>query len=280
VSDGEPTVTPEVPEPATPAEGDEAATTAEAVAVEEQAETKAERRAKYGAQNVSSPPTLPARALYWVVRNAVVLFSKVFWRLKVSGLEHVPKDGAFILAPGAHRSNIDTIVVAAVTRRRMRFVGKDSMWKYGWSAWFFSSMGGIPVKREGADRQAVALAREVLGGGEPIVMFPEGTRLEGPVIEADKMFDGPAFVSGQAQAVLLPVGIGGGAKAMPVGSSGLHPTKMALVIGPPIAPPAQNERGRVSRKAVSAKTEELRLELQDLFDQAMDAVGDPNPPRP
>lgn len=277
MSDAEPTVTPEAAS-ATPAEGDDAATTAEAEVAEERAETKAERRAKYGAQNVSSPPTLPARALYWVVRNAVVAFSKVFWRLEVEGLEHVPQDGAYILAPGAHRSNIDTIVVAAVTRRRMRFVGKDSMWKYGWSAWFFSSMGGIPVRREGADRQAVALAREVLGSGEPIVMFPEGTRLEGPVIEPDKMFDGPSFVSGQSQAPLLPVGIGGGAKAMPVGSSGLRPTKMALVIGPPIPPPEQNERGRVSRKAVSAKTEELRLVLQDLFDQAMAKVGDPNPP--
>jgi 1-acyl-sn-glycerol-3-phosphate acyltransferase len=109
-------------------------------------------------------------------------------------------------------------------------------------------------------------------------MFPEGTRLEGPVIEADRMFDGPSFVAGQAQVPLLPVGIGGGAKAMPVGSSGIRPAKMALVIGAPIPPPEQNERRRVSRKAVSAKTEQLRLVLQELFDQAMAKAGDPNPP--
>lgn len=244
---------------------------------EQPAETKAERRAKYGAQNVSSPPTLVARCTYGVVRTALMLFARLFWRLEVHGREHVPADGAFILAPGAHRSNIDTIVVSAVTRRRLRYLGKDSMWKYGWSAWFFSMMGGIPVHRESADRQAVALAREVLGSGEPVVMFPEGTRLEGPTIDPDDMFDGPAFVAGQAQVPLLPVGIGGGAKAMPVGSSGIRPAKMALVIGPPIPPPEQNERGRVPRKAVSAKTEELRLVLQDLFDEAMASVGDPNP---
>jgi hypothetical protein len=66
---------------------------------------------------------------------------------------------------------------------------------------------------------------------------------------------------------------------MPVGSSGIRPAKMALVVGPPIPPPEQNERGRVPRKAITAKTEELRTELQELFDAAMATVGDPNPPR-
>jgi len=150
------------------------------------------------------------------------------------------------------------------------------MWKYGASAWFFSAMGGIPVHREGADRQAVKLAQDVLEAGEPVVMFPEGTRLDGPVIEPDKMFDGPSYVAGKAQVPILPVGIGGGAKAMPVGSKGIRPAKMALVIGPPLDPPQQTERGRVPRKAISAKTAELRNVLQDLFDEAQAKVGDAN----
>jgi 1-acyl-sn-glycerol-3-phosphate acyltransferase len=247
----------------------------EAEPVEERKITRSMR--KYGAKKISAPPTLPARALYWVVRNAVVLFTKTFWRLKVSGLEHVPKQGAYVLAPGAHRSNIDTLVVAAVTRRRMRFIGKDTMWKYGWSAWFFSAMGGIPVHRESADRQAVKLAQEVLESGEPVVMFPEGTRLEGPVIEPDKMFDGPSFVAARAQVPILPAGIGGGAKAMPVGSSGIRPTRMALVVGPPLPPPEPTAGGRVPRKSVRAQTEHLRDVLQALFDEAQEQVGDPNP---
>jgi 1-acyl-sn-glycerol-3-phosphate acyltransferase len=241
-------------------------------------ETESERiQRKYGADRVSAPPKVLARLLYSVVRNAVVAFAKVFWRLKVVGLEHVPKTGAYVLAPGAHRSNIDTLVVSAVTRRRMRFMGKDTMWKYGWSAWFFSSMGGIPVHREGADRQAVKLAQQVLESGEPVVMFPEGTRLEGPVIEPEKMFDGPAYVAARAGVPILPVGIGGGAKAMPVGSSGIRPTKMALVIGPPLPAPASTDGGRVPRKAVTQQTATLREVLQDLFDQAQALVGDPNP---
>jgi 1-acyl-sn-glycerol-3-phosphate acyltransferase len=256
-------------------ETDETAGATAAEPVEERKITRSMR--KYGAKKISAPPTVPARALYWVVRNAVVLFAKTFWRLKVSGLEHVPKEGAYVLAPGAHRSNIDTLVVSAVTRRRLRFIGKDTMWKYGWSAWFFSSMGGIPVHRESADRQAVKLAQEVLESGEPVVMFPEGTRLEGPVIEPDKMFDGPSFVAARAQVPILPAGIGGGAKAMPVGSSGIRPTKMALVIGPPLPPPEPTAGGRVPRKSVRTQTEHLRDVLQALFDEAQDQVGDPNP---
>ena len=65
---------------------------------------------------------------------------------RVSGAEHVPATGPFILAP-VHRSNVDTPWVSLVTKRRMRYMGKDSMWKYKLSAWFFTTAGGFPVHR-------------------------------------------------------------------------------------------------------------------------------------
>lgn len=234
---------------------------------------------KYGAGAHTASQSLPSRALYAFVRACVVGFCRAFWRLRVTGREHVPKRGPFVLAPGAHRSNIDTLVSAAVTRRRLRFMGKDSLWKYGWSAWALTSLGGFPVQRDGADREAMRITLEVLEAGEPVVMFPEGTRLEGPTIDAEDMHDGPAYVAARAGVPIVPVGIGGGAGAMPVGSKGIRPVKMALVIGEPIPPPPASQRGRVSRQAVRAQTEHLRQVLQDLFDEAQTRVGEPNPPR-
>ena len=60
---------------------------------------------------------------YWIVRNLAVGFSRLYFRVSYEGLDFVPKTGAFILAP-VHRSNVDTLVVAGVTKRRMRFLGK------------------------------------------------------------------------------------------------------------------------------------------------------------
>jgi 1-acyl-sn-glycerol-3-phosphate acyltransferase len=229
---------------------------------------------KYGGDRHSAPPTRPALALYAFVRGALELFGRLFWRLSVKGKEHVPPTGAFILAP-IHRSNIDTVVVCACTRRRMRYMGKDTMWKYRFSAWFFSSMGGIPVRRDVADREAMRLTLEIAGGTEPIVMFPEGTRRTGPVLNLEDMHDGPAYVACKAGIPIVPVGIGGSEDAMPKGAKGIRPVKLAIDIGRPIYPP-ESTSGRVSRRAVRELTEEVREAIQELFDISQARVGKPN----
>lgn len=218
----------------------------------------------------TTKPSRASLAFYAFVRSVVVGFARLFWRLEVHGKEHVPAVGPFVLAP-VHRSNVDTPLVAAVTTRRMRYMGKDSMWKYRWSAWFFTSAGGFPVHRGTADREALRTCMEVIAGGEPVVMFPEGTRQSGPVVQT--LFDGPAYVASRAGVPIVPVGIGGSEAAMPKGAKLLKPVKVVLVIGPPIHPGAHTEGGRVPRRAVHDLTERLRAELQRLFDDARHRAG-------
>ena len=227
--------------------------------------------------DVGRGPTLRERLLYRFIRAVAVGFCRLYWALSVSGAEHVPTSGAFILAP-VHRSNIDTVIVSACTRRRMRYMGKDTMWKYRWSAWFFSAMGGFPVHRESADREALNLSLEIAHSGEPLVMFPEGTRRSGPVIEPEHMHDGPAYVAAKAGIPIIPVGIGGSAGAMPVGAKMIRPVKLTIDIGEPIPPPPPSEGGRVSRKSVRDLTETLRLRNQELFDRSQSRAGLPNHP--
>jgi 1-acyl-sn-glycerol-3-phosphate acyltransferase len=215
--------------------------------------------------SASAGPTSGERFLYGIVRNACTGFARVFWRLDLVGREHVPATGPFILAP-VHRSNIDTPLVSAVTRRRLRYMGKDSLWKYRWSAWFFRTMGGFPVHRGTPDREAMRWAEEALAGGEPVVMFPEGTRQEGPIVE--HVLDGVAFVALRKGVPIVPVGIGNSDRAMPRGARTLRPVKLTMVVGRPIPvdPPAPGER--VPRRAVRELTERLRHDLQLLYDEA------------
>ncbi len=226
-----------------------------------------------GSDQHSAPPTRAALRAYGFVRALLVAFMQLYWRLTITGREHVPRRGSFVLAPGAHRSNLDTLVVARVTRRRLRYMGKDTLWKYSWSAWFLSAMGGFPVHRESADRAALSLLFAVVDGGEPVVLFPEGTRGSGP--DVGDLYDGPAYVSCRKQIPIIPVGIGGSERAMPVGVRIPRPTRMRLVVGPPLNPPV-SETGRVPRRAVRELSERLKAELQVLFDEAQEAVGRPN----
>lgn len=208
--------------------------------------------------------------LYRVVRLVVGGFCKAFWRVRVRGLEHIPGDGAFILSP-VHRSNIDTPLVALMGKRMVRFMGKDTMWKFTISDWFFTSMGGFPVHRGTPDRDALRSCEKLLADGQALVIFPEGTRRRGPVV--DEVFEGPAYLSGKLQVPIVPVGIGGSEGAMPKGSKGIRPVKVTIVVGEPIAPPPRTESGRVGRSAIRAHTEGLKQRLQELFDEAQADVA-------
>ncbi len=225
-------------------------------------------------EDPTRPPTLGERLLYRVVRWAVVWFCVLFWRLEVRGLEHVP-DGPFIVSAN-HRSNVDSMIVAAVTRRRMRYFGKHQMWRYALSARFFDAMGGIPVHRGQPDREAMRALQAVLEAGDPAVVFPEGTRRSGPVVE--DVFEGPAFVAGRTGAPILPVGIGGSERAMTKGSGMLRPVKVVMIIGEPVPAPVGEGGKRPPRRVVREATDELTARIQALFDEAQAAVGRPNRP--
>jgi 1-acyl-sn-glycerol-3-phosphate acyltransferase len=219
----------------------------------------------------ASKPLGPiARALYSVIRAAILGGAKLLGRVQVDGTQHVPA-GAFVLAP-VHRSNIDFALASLVTKRRLRYMTKDSIWKSKALGRFVSFLGGFPVSRGAADREALRTCIEVIEAGEPLVMFPEGTRRSGAVVE--DLFDGPAYVAAKTQVPILPVGIGGSEAMMPKGSKLLKPSKLAIVIGEPLEPPSPSEGGRTSRRAVKQLTDQLRAELQKLFDEAQSRAGD------
>ena len=212
---------------------------------------------------------------YRMVRASIMFAAKLLGRVQIIGAEKVPTDRPYVLAP-VHRSNIDFALTSLVTRRRMRYMGKDSIWKVRLLGRFVTMLGAFPVRRGTADREAVRLCSEIIEGGEPIVMFPEGTRRTGPVVE--DLFDGPAYVAAKGQVPIVPMGIGGSEAMMPKGAKLLHPSKLVLIVGDPIEPSAPTATGRVSRSGVTELTKRLGAEVQALFDEAQALAGRPNPP--
>ncbi len=211
----------------------------------------------------------PSRAFYQLARAVCVGFCRVWFRMTVEGLEHVPRSGPFVLAP-VHRSNMDTPIVCVVTRRRLRYMGKDSLWKKSFPRWFLSALGGFPVTRGSADKEALVRCIAVLKNGEPLVLFPEGERKSGPLVQP--LFDGAAFVAAKANAPIVPVGVGGSEQVMPKGSKLIYPRKVHLIVGPPIVVPGA-DRGRVPRAVLAEVTTRLHDELQRLFEAAEARAG-------
>lgn len=217
---------------------------------------------------IGRPMTRGDRIVYRCTRRLIIVVSKLFFRVEIVGKEHLPATGACVVTP-VHRSNLDTPILAWITTRRLRFMGKDSLWKSRFGNWFLTALGGFPVARGTADREALRACQAIIERGEPLVMFPEGTRRSGETI--DELFDGPAFVAARTGVPLVPVGVGGSERVMPKGAKFLRPAKVVLVIGPPIHPPAST--GRVPRRVVRELTEELQTTLQGLFDDAQHRAG-------
>lgn len=212
---------------------------------------------------VGGDMTLVDRIVYRTCRTLIVWIGALAFRVRVEGRENVPRAGACVIAP-VHRSNLDTPILGCITRRRMRYMGKDTLWKKKAMAWFVSALGGFPVVRGTADREALRSCQAVLERGEPLVMFPEGTRKSGPIVQ--EIFDGPAFVASRAGVPIVPVGIGGSERVMPKGSKLIRPKKIVIIVGKPITPPPV--QGRVPRRVVSELTAQLHESLQQLFDEA------------
>ena len=184
--------------------------------------------------------------------------------MSITGREHLPRHGGYVLAP-VHRSYIDTPISSCLTRRRLRFMGKDTLWKRGWSAWLLSALGGFPVTRGTVDREALRRCVAVLEAGEPLVLFPEGERKSGPVVQP--MFDGAAYVALQAGVPIVPVGIGGSERVMPKGAKFIYPRKVRVIVGEPLTLPAHGS-GRVPRSQTQEMSAQLHERLQQLFDEA------------
>jgi 1-acyl-sn-glycerol-3-phosphate acyltransferase len=209
-------------------------------------------------------------AWYWVARGAVELVCRSWFRVEIHGRRHVPASGAYVLAP-VHRSNVDTLLAGCLTHRRIRFMGKDSLWKYRWSGALFSSLGAFPVHRGTPDREALRSCEEALRGGEPVVLFPEGTRQSGPTVRP--LFEGAAFVAARVGVPIVPVGIGGSEWAMPKGKKFIRPVKVVMVVGAPIPAPIRPEGGRVARRSLTETSDALHKQLQGLFDEALLLAG-------
>jgi 1-acyl-sn-glycerol-3-phosphate acyltransferase len=204
--------------------------------------------------------------IYRFLRVLVHLLNRIYFRTTVEGAEHVPATGAVIIAP-VHRSFIDFFVASEVTDRKLHYMAKDGLWKNKFLAAILPSIGAFPVHRESADREALRRAQRVLDAGEVLILFPEGERRYGPIVE--DLHEGVAFLAARTGATVVPVGIGGSASVMPKGKLIPRPRHVHVVVGDPIEAPPRTGGGRVARSKLHELTEALTASIQNLYDRSV-----------
>ncbi len=190
-----------------------------------------------------------------------------FWPYSgcVIGAENVPKDGAFLLTP-SHRSMLDIPWVSMCTSRRVRFMGKASAFSMPIVGSLFKLLGGFPVARDGSDRGPLRDSLKILAAGEPLAVFPEGTRQRGDKI--GELQQGAAYLAIKSQVPVVPIALydtertwRGQSKFPSLGGPGI------VLVGKALVPPV-TQSSVVKREVVEAFTAQLHEEMQSLWDQA------------
>jgi 1-acyl-sn-glycerol-3-phosphate acyltransferase len=146
--------------------------------------------------------------MYRMMVGSFVPIVRLWGRLEVEGLEHIPEEGPALLA-GNHDSYWDPVVVgvAALRRRQIRALAKSSLWEIRVAGILLDGMGQIPIIRGSGDVGALDRAITELRAGACIGIFPEGTRSLGRTLRPRSGLG--RLAAAVPEATVVPVAIEG-----------------------------------------------------------------------
>ncbi|MBE3579520.1 MAG: 1-acyl-sn-glycerol-3-phosphate acyltransferase [Caldanaerobacter subterraneus] len=144
---------------------------------------------------------------YYFAKVIVRAIVNVIFRIKVKGLENIPRKGPIIICPN-HISLLDPPVVGALLNRRIYFMAKEELFRNPFLKLLLGTgLGAFPVKRGTADLSAIKTALNHLKKGRAVGIFPEGTRSKTGKLQ--KAEPGVAMLAIKSKAPVVPVGIKG-----------------------------------------------------------------------
>lgn len=174
------------------------------------------------------------------VHTVVPPVARAVWRPTVTGVEHVPRTGAVILASN-HLSFIDSTMIPIVVPRKVVFLAKSDYFtgtgvKGALMRAWFEGLGMLPVDRDDSKAAIASLdtALGVLGRGEAFGIYPEGTRSRDGRLYRGRT--GVAHLALSSGAPIVPVGLRGTQDVQPIDASMPRRAPVSVAFGAPILP--------------------------------------------
>ncbi len=208
---------------------------------------------------------------YWFFKYILIgPFLWVWNRPFYDGGEKIPEQGSAILASN-HLAVMDSFYFPLVCERQLTFLAKQEYFTTpgfvgGIQRFFFSSVGQVPIDRTSSDaaRDALRAAVKVLGRGDLLGMYPEGTRSPDGRLYRGKT--GLARVALETGDKVYPVAMIRTNVANPIGTWIPRPAKLGVRVGDPIDPADYRDRGD-DYAAARALTDDIMDALQELSGQ-------------
>ncbi len=195
---------------------------------------------------------------YGIVHTAVLFAGS----LKISGTEHVPAYGPYIVVLN-HMSKADPpLLMIALPHEKMRFFAAEKWQNHLVFSPLLKWGGAIYINRGEADRRAIREALEALKSGSVFGLAPEGTRSRLDALIRAR--DGAAFLATRAKVPILPVGIVN-TDALGYNMAHLRRTHMEVRFGKPFELPDLGRRPKGIE--LSAFTHYIMIHIAALLPQ-------------
>lgn len=204
---------------------------------------------------------------YGLIKAILTPVFRVFYRVKITGLENVPQTGPVILASN-HQAFCDSLFIPYAVKRRVTYVAKAEYFESWKTRWFFRGVGQIPMHRQGGEAAAKSLgeAGELLANGGCLGIYPEGTRPPDERLHRGRT--GVARLALAACCPVVPIGIKGTRAVQPIGARFMRPFKpVEIIFGEPIDF-SQHYGDRLDDPMTARQaTDELMWEIRELSGQ-------------
>jgi 1-acyl-sn-glycerol-3-phosphate acyltransferase len=180
------------------------------------------------------------------------IFLPTFGTLTVVGRQNLPKTGPVLIAVN-HQNDADPAVLVYAIDRPIWFMAKRGLFAGPIAAYFLRRVHVFPVDRDGRDIDALLWAQATLDKERALVIFPEGTRSPGGLMEPTT--DGTAYIALRSGVPIVPVGITGTENIRGMFWTPVHFKKLHVTIGEPFTlPPVQ---GRIDRRLLHEITHQV-----------------------
>ena len=200
--------------------------------------------------------------LYAILKVPAVALMRWWFRLRITGAEHVPPTGAALIVSN-HQSILDPPVVGGSAPRQIFFLAKAELFRIPLFGRLIHALHARPVRREGSDARALRTAARLLEEGKALLVFPEGTRsLDGRLAEAKPGVGMLAVMSG---APVVPAYVSGTLEALPKGAVRPRRSQVSVRFGPALHFKPQTGEGRKDRYREAAN--EMMRAITQLKDQ-------------
>ena len=110
------------------------------------------------------------------VRFIMLIITKIFYRIKIKGIENIPAEGGVLLVSNI-ASWVDPFILMATGQRRIKFLVERKIYNIRWFNWFFRLMQMVPVSEKDNSEQiknALRRAREIIKDEGIVCVFAEG----------------------------------------------------------------------------------------------------------